>query len=395
MMAINRYRLRHLVRKKNPAAQRVSKLLERPDRLLGVILMGNTFSNMLASAVATVLAIQWFGEYAVVPASILVALIVLIFTEITPKTIAALYPERLAFPASGILLVLLKLFYPLVWIANMLSNSCLRIFGIKVNQKTIDLLTRDEIKTILFEATGQLLTGNKYMMLGVLDLGGKTVDDVKVPRQDIRAINLDHTWPQILQQLSTSHHTRLPVYRENIDNVLGILHLRKALNLASQEELDEKTLLNVLEDVYFIPETTSLDVQLLNFKQERKRIGLVVDEYGDIKGLLTIDDILEEIVGDYTTSLVANFKSAKLQKDGSYLVDGSASIIDLNRQLTIDLPVDGPKTLSGLIIEYLETIPSSTVSLRLAGYAMDVIKISENTIKLVKIWPDSKAVSND
>lgn len=388
MMALNRYRLRHLVRKKNLAAQRVSKLLERPDRLLGVILIGNTFANVLASAVTTVLAIQVFGDFAVVPASILVAFLVLIFAEITPKTIAALYPERLAFPASSILLLLLKIFYPLVWMANTLSNSCLYLFGIRVTKKTVDLLTRDEIKTILYEATGQL--DDKTMMMGVLDLGGKTVDDVKVPRQDIRAINLDNSWPQILEQLSTSHHTRLPVYRDNIDNVLGILHLRKALHLAALGKLAPTTLLTVMEEVYFIPETTALNVQLLNFQQQRKRIGLVVDEYGDIKGLLTLDDILEEIVGDYTTSFVANFKLVELQKDGGYLVDGSASILDINRQLAMELPVDGPKTLSGLIVEYLETIPSSAVSLRLAGYPMDVIKFGENTIKLVKIWPGAK-----
>lgn len=390
MMALNRYRLQHLVKKNNRPAQRVSKLLERPDRLLGVILIGNTFANILASAVTTLLAIQIFGEYAVLPASILVALLVLIFSEVMPKTIAALYPERLVFPASSILLVLLKIFYPLVWMTNTLSNGCLRLFGIKVNKRTVDLLTRDEIKTVLYEATGQLLVDDKTMMMGILDLGGKTVDDIKVPRQDIRAINLDNPWLQILEQLSTSHHTRLPVYRDNIDNVVGVLHLRKALHLAAIGKLSPNTLLTVMEDVYFIPETTPLNVQLVNFQQKRKRIGLVVDEYGDIKGLLTLDDILEEIVGEYTTSFAANYKSLELQKDGSYLVDGSVSILDVNRQLAINLPIDGPKTLSGLVIEYLEMIPPAAVSLRIADYPMDVIKVGENTIKLLKIWPHVK-----
>lgn len=390
MMAINRYRLRHGVHKKIPGAMRVNKLLERPDRLLGFILMGNTFANMLASSLTAMLVIELFGSYAVIPASLLLTLFVLIFVEITPKTIAALNPERLAFPASAILVICIKIFYPLVWLVSVISNGFLRLFGVKISKKNLDLLTREEMRTVVFEAAGNLMHSYQNMMLGVLDLGGKTVDNIKVHRNDIRGIDLKKPWPQILEQLAHSEHTRLPAYRENIDNVEGVIHLRKALNLAAENRLNEQNLLAIMEEIYFIPEATPLNVQVINFRRERKRIGLVVDEYGEIQGLVTLDDILEEIVGEYTTSLEATYKMAQLQKDGSYLVDGAINISDLNRQAHMELPVEGPKTLSGLIIESLETIPTSAVSLRIDGYPIEVKKIADNTIKLVQVWPQMR-----
>ncbi|HVV69370.1 MAG TPA: HlyC/CorC family transporter [Gammaproteobacteria bacterium] len=387
MMAINRYRLRHLLRKNHKAAKRVSQLLERPDRLLGVILIGNTFANMLVSAVATVIAITLFGKVAVVPATIIVALLVLIFAEITPKTLAALQPERFAFPASFILRLLLKLTYPVVWVASSISNNFLKLFKVNIRKKTTDDLTGEEIRTLVFESAGQLAMGSKHMMLGVLDLSAITVDDIKVQRNDIVGINLNDPWSAILQQLSTSQHTRLPVFREDINNVQGILHLRKALNLAALGQLDEEKLLSILEEVYFIPEGTLLNVQLVNFKLQKRRMGLVVDEYGDIQGLLTLDDILEEIVGEFTTNLPGSQKHIKQLRDGSFLVDGGMSIRSLNREMHWVLPITGPKTLSGLIVESLEIIPDSGVCLSIHGYRMEVLQTEENTVKLVKIYP--------
>lgn len=388
MMAINRYRLRHLASKHHPAATRVNRLLERPDQLLGVVLIGNTFTNMIISAVASLIAIDLFGPLSVLPVSIVMALIVLIFAEVIPKTWAALRPESLAFPASKILSLLLIVLYPLVWCANAISNGFLRLFNLKVKGKNLDHLTGDEVRTIVHEATNQLTMSSKHMMLGVLDLSAITVDDVSVPRSDIVGIDLDDTWPEILKQLAASEHTRLPVYNTSIDQVLGMLHVRKALNLATQNLLNKDSLKNNLQDVYFIPEGTPLNVQLLNFRQVKRRIGLIVDEYGDIQGLITLDDILEEIVGEYTTNLAASDKNVQRQPDGSFLVDGSASIRELNRRFNWLLPMEGPKTLSGLIIEFLEMIPVSPMCLRIDGYPCEVLEVEENMVKVVRIWPE-------
>ncbi len=387
MMSLNRYRLRHLVRKKNRAAKRVHELLERPDRLLGVILIGNTFANVLASAIATVLAVHLFGEIGVVPATIILAIFILLFAEITPKTVAALYPEKVSFSASWLLSFLLKILYPLVWGLNTISNGFLRLFNIKVKKRNIDHLTHEEMRTIVREAMGKVAPQYQNMMLGVLDLGGITVDDIKVPRSEIVGINLEDDWEVILAQLSKSQHTRLPVYKESIDQVQGMLHLRQALNLLAQNELTKETLLKVTQEIYFIPSGTSLNIQLLNFRQEKTRIGLVVDEYGDIEGLVTLEDILEEIVGEFTTNLVPSYPNIQEQSDGSYFVDGSVGVRELNRRLDWKLPTEGPKTLSGLIIEYLEMIPPAGVGLRLAGYPMEVIQVEENMIKLVRVLP--------
>jgi Mg2+/Co2+ transporter CorB len=387
MMAVNRYRLRHLKRQNHKAAQRVIKLLERPDRLLGIILIGNTFANMLISTVTTLVVITLFGNVAVVPATILMALIVLIFAEITPKTLAALHPERFAFPASGSLWLLLKLFYPLVFLANGISNTLLKLFKVNFSKKTSDDLSGEEMRTLVFESVGQLAISSRHMMLGVLDLSAITIDDIKVPRNEILGIDLDLPWPVILQQLSSSAHTRLPIFKENIDQVQGILHLRKALNLAAEGKLNKTTLMDIMEEVYFIPEGTLLNVQLVNFRKQKQRMGLIVDEYGDIQGLLTLDDILEEIVGEFTTNLAgAGKKNIQQLRDGSVQIDGNINIRELNRQLQWTLPTAGPKTLSGLIVENLETIPEGPVCLIIEDYRIEVIQIEENMLKRIKIW---------
>lgn len=393
MMAINRYRLRHMAKKNHRSAIRVSRLLERPDRLLGVILIGNTFANILASSFATLLAIKLYGEVAVVPATLGLALLVLIFAEIVPKTVAAFYPERLAFPASGLLTLLLKYSYPLVWSVNGLSNSFLRLFNIHIATKGTDELTSEEVRTLVHETTGQLSLGYRHMMLGILDLGGMTVSDIKVPRNDIIGINSDDDWQSILKQLSVTEHTRLPVYQGSIDQLQGILHLRKILNLAAKHELTWEKLQSYIEEPYFIPEATPLNIQLMNFRKEKRRMGFIVDEYGDIQGLLTLEDILEEIVGEFTTNLTPSYKNIQRQKDGSYLINGSISVRELNRRLHWELPLGGPKTLSGLIVEYLETIPDSGVGLRLSGYPIEIVQVEENMVKIVRVWPAMRVVT--
>jgi Mg2+/Co2+ transporter CorB len=395
MMAINRYRLRHLTKKNHRAALRTQHLLERPDRLLGVILIGNTFANIIASSVGTLLAINLYGEVAVLPATLLLALIILIFAEIVPKTVAAFYPERLALSTSGILSVLLKTLYPLVWCANGISNGFLRLFNIRIDKKGTDELTNEEVRTLVHETTGQLSLGYRHMMLGVLDLGGMTVSDIKVPRNDIVGIDLDEDWQSILDKLANAEHTRLPIYTDSIDQMQGILHLRKALNIAAKGQLTRENLQNYIEEAYFIPEATPLNIQLLNFRKEKRRIGLIVDEYGDIQGLVTLEDILEEIVGEFTTNLTPSYKNIRRQKDGSYLINGGVSIRELNRRLHWELPIGGPNTLNGLIVEYLEIIPDSSVCVRLAGHVMEIIEMEDNTIKTVRVWPHAKEPSKE
>lgn len=387
MMSINRYRLRNLVRKKNPAAKRVSQLLERPDRLLGIILIGNNFANIFASAVATIIAVKLFGDIGVAIATVLLTLIILIFGEITPKTLAALYPEKIAFPSALVLKWLLFFLYPIVWIINTISNGLLRLFRVKLVKGGLDTISHEELRTIVREATGKTLSMYQEMLLSVLDLQKVTVDDIMVPRNEIIGIDLEQDWEEILKQLTVSQHTRLPVYRETIDQVEGMLHLRRALNLLAQNRLNKKTLSEIAGEIYFVPEGTPLNIQLLNFRQKKQRSGLVVDEYGDILGLITLEDILEEIVGEFTTNLAAARKDIQRQKDGSYLVDGSITIRELNRIMKWDFPTHGPKTLNGLIIEYLETLPSTDICLRLAGYPIEIDAVEENKIKTARIWP--------
>ncbi len=387
LMSINRYRLRHLAKKHHGAALRVSELLERPDKLLGIILIGNTFANIFASAVATLIAVRYWGEVGVAATTLILTFVVLIFAEITPKIIAALYPEKVSFTASWPLKILLKIFYPLVFVASGLANGLLQIFRIRRTAEHKMELSHEELRTVVYEAVGK--SSNRYqdMLLGVLDLGSVTVEDIMVPRNDIIGIDLDEQWPVILAHLQTCQHTRLPIYHGSIDNVEGILHIRSVLNLIAENKGSKEELLNAADSVYFIPEGTPLNNQLINFQQQKTRIGLVVDEYGDIQGLVTLEDILEEIVGQFTTDLAASSKDLLPQADGTYLVDGSTSIREINRALNWELPITGPKTLNGLILEHLESIPSSVVCVKIADHPLEVLDIEGNFIKTVKIHP--------
>lgn len=387
MMAVNRYRLKHLARKGNKAAARVAKLLERPDRLLGVVLIGSTFANIFASSIATLIATHFLGDLGVLIETICLTLVILIFAEITPKTFAALRPQQVAFACSLPLQWLLKITYPLVWLSNGIANALLRVFRLRVDQHQLEQLSADELRTLVGEATGKISSAHQKILLRILELGQASVDDVMVPRNEIVGVDLAEEWPEIARLLEQTTFEYLPVYREDIDQVLGMLNIRRIVPLLRQGELHHDKLLSLLEEVYYIPEMTDLNHQLLNFQQENKSVGLVIDEYGDIQGLVKMQDILEEIVGQFAVDFAGTVSLVQQQKDGSYLVDGAINLRDLNRITEWSLPTDGPRTLSGLIIDTLQMIPAANVSLRLAGYPMEVLKVSGNKIQLVQVWP--------
>ncbi len=386
MMAINRYRLRHLAAKKHPAAQRVSNLLEHPDRLIGVILLGNNFVNILASSIATVIAVELMGEAGIAVAAGVLTVVILIFGEVTPKTIAALYPEKIAFPTSWLIKPLLTLLYPLVWGLNRSSNVIIRFLKLSQPEQDSHRLSTDELRTIVHEAEGIIPKRHQQMLLGILDLEKVTVEDIMIPRSEIVGIDLALPLEEIVEQLGIVQHTRLPLYRENIDNVIGILHLRKLLRLFREQELTKEVLEKAARELYFVPEGTPLNTQLLNFQRHKRRIGLVVNEYGDIQGLVTLEDILEEIVGEFTTNPDCLNPNIHRQTDGSFLVDGSISVRELNRIMHWHLPTEGPKTLNGLILDYLEVIPEAGTSLRLQGYPIEIIQMANNAVKTVRIY---------
>lgn len=386
MMAINRYRLRHMAQKKHRAAQRVSDLLERPDRLIGVILLGNNFVNILASSIATLLAIELAGESAIPVAAALLTVVILLFSEVTPKTIAALHPERIAFPASIIIKPLLILLYPLVWVLNSLGNVMLRVLGVYPEQNNNQRLTSEELRTIVHEAEGFIPKRRQQMLLGILDLEKATVEDIMVPRNEIIGIDINSPPEELLEQLANAQHTRLPLYRDNIDSVIGMLHARKILRFLQHPDLFTHAELEAnAKEVYFVPEGTPLNTQLLNFQRHKRRIGLVVNEYGEIQGLVTLEDILEEIVGEFTTTPDVFNPDIHFEDDTYALVDGSISIRDLNRNLNLNFPTEGPKTLNGLILDHLEAIPEAGTSLRLQNHLMEIMQVTNNSVKTVRI----------
>ncbi len=384
MMAINRYRLRHLAAK-HSGAKRVSELLEQPERLIGVILLGNNFVNILASSIATVIAIELMGEAGIAIAAALLTVVILIFSELAPKTLAALHPEKIAFPVSLIIKPLLKILYPLVWLLNYCASALLKPFGISEQNKDNYRLSSEELRTIVNEAGGIIPKQHQQMLLGILDLETVTVEDIMVPRNEIIGIDFNAPLDAITEQLAISQHTRLPLYRDNIDNVIGILHLRKLLQLFKHNELDKEALEKMAREFLFVPEATPLHTQLLNFQRDKQRIGLVVNEYGDIQGLVTLEDILEEIVGEFTTNPDALSLDIHPQGNNIFLVDGSITLRELNRVMEWDLPTDGPKTLNGLILDYLEVIPEAGISLRLDEHPIEIVQIANNAVKMVRI----------
>jgi Mg2+/Co2+ transporter CorB len=385
LMSLNRYRLRHLAEEGHPGAIRASELLNRPDRLIGLILLGNNFVNILASAIATIIGVKLLGENGIVVATFTLTLIILLFAEVTPKTLAALHPERIAFPASFILKPLLVLLYPLVWFTNSITNRMLGFFGVTPQDSMSDAINSEELRMALKEAGSLIPKRHKKMLVSILDLEKVTVDDVMVPRSEIDGLNINASLAEIIKQLSYCANTRLPVYETSLDNLIGILHVRKALHLLAQDNLTIETLNSIIKPSYFVPENTPLNTQLIQFQRHKRRTGLVVDEYGDIIGLITLEDIFHEIVGEFTADFIDEDKDIHPQADGSYLINGSANIREINRHNHWQLPTEGPKTINGLILEYLESIPEPNVSLRIGNYVIEVVQTTDNTIRTVRI----------
>ncbi|WP_345317061.1 HlyC/CorC family transporter [Ferrimonas gelatinilytica] len=392
MMSLNRYRLRHLAQQGHRGASRAEALLQRPDRLIGLILIGNNLVNILASAIATIIGQRLFGDWGIAIATGALTMVVLIFAEVTPKTLAALHPEKLAYPNSLVLKPLMNLFYPLVWLVNLISNTLLRLLGVHGVHGKGDHLSAEELRSVVHEAGAMIPRRHREMLVSILDLEKVTVEDIMIPRAELYAIDINDDYRAIIRQLTHSPHTRVLLYRDNIDDVVGFVHLSDVLRLLTKEgqrEADKATLLRAVREIYFIPEGTPLNVQLLKFQRAKERIGLVVDEYGDIQGLVTLEDILEEIVGDFTTGLQTPPSDDITQEaDGRLLVDASITLRDFNRETAWELPTDGPKTLNGLILEQLEDIPAPGTRLEVAGHHLEVVEVAENMVKFVRIQPN-------
>lgn len=386
MMSLNRYRLRHLVKKKNRGAIAADRLLSRPDRLIGVILIGNNFVNILASSIATVIAMRLWGDSGIAIATGLMTLLVLVFGEVTPKTLAAIRPETVAFPAAFILRPLLTALYPLVWLANAISNGLLRLVGVTADQAGSDHLSREELRTVVNEAGAMLPKRHKGMLLSILDLEEVTVDDIMIPKHEVVGIDLDEDLSEIVKFLRSAQHTRLPVYKSDLNAPVGVLHLRKISRLLMDDELNKAKIMQQAAEPYFIPEGTPLHTQLMNFQKMKRRMGFVVDEYGDVQGIVTLEDILEEIVGEFTTDFASvSSQDIHPQEDGSYIIDGLATIRDINKTLKWHLPTKGPKTLNGLIVEHLEHIPEHNLCVKIGSYRIETLQIKDNLVKTARV----------
>lgn len=389
MMAINRYRLKHLAKQGHRGARLTSQLLAKTDRLLGVILLGNNLLNTAAATLVAVIISTFFAhsDLALLIGTIGVTLAILIFSEITPKVIAAAYPERIALAASYALTPLLKIFYPVVWFVNLFVQGLLILFRLKPKDNTAHKISPEELKMLVLEAGHFIQKKHQSVLVNLVDLETVTVDDVIVPRSQIEAIDLEAADSVIHDQLMTCHHTRLPVFRGHLDNVVGIIHVRKVFNQMRGGKITATMLEKVMQDPYFIPSGTPLFSQMQFFQENRKRVGLVVDEYGEWIGLVTLEDILEEIIGEFTTHSPSQASSFMQQPDGSIIVEGSILLRDLNRKLGFDLPLDGPKTLNGLILEHFQDIPEAGIGLNIAGYPMEIIQTKNQAVKVVRIYP--------
>ncbi len=393
LMSLNRYRLRHRARQGHRGARMAETLLRRPDRLIGLILLGNNLVNFSAASLVAIIAFELGGEPAVAIGTLILTLVVLIFSEAAPKTLAAMHPERLAYPAAMIYYPLLKILYPIVWLTNACSNGVLYLLGARSDEEGLQALTREELRTLVHEAGSRISTRYQKMLISILDLEQVTVDDVMVPHNEIVGIDLADAAEEIERIVRDSEHTRLPVYRDNIDDVVGILHLRKLANLATQS-FDEASLIALLDEPYFVPEGTPLSTQLVQFQRRRLRIALVVDEYGDIQGIVTLEDILEEIVGEFTTDPADEIADVVQESANAWLVDGAANIRELNRAQGWSLPTEGPKTINGLIVELLETIPAPTTCVKIKGYPIEIVASDENRVRTVRIGPRSIAAED-
>ena len=387
-MSLNRYRLRHKAKQKHRGALRAQKLLKRPDRLLGVILIGNTFANIIASAIATVLAAHYYGDLGVAVATVVLTILILIFGEVMPKTIGVYHPEGFAFPATFILRILLWVFYPLVWLINGIANSILKPFGIHVSTRKPDPLSHEELRTVVHDPASKLSGHRRNMLLSILDLEKITIDQCMIPRSCVYAIDLDLPWQTILKKLKHSPYSKVPVYRDDLNNVIGILKLRKVVEFIGSPKFSKPQLEKMIEKFQFVPENATLQQQLVSFQHNAQDIALVIDEYGDIQGLITVEDIVEEIVGEFTSKHQPTANDfTRRQPDGSFVVDGSMTVRDVNRDLQMDLPTGGPTTLNGLITEYLEAIPTAATCLSINGHRIEILKVKSKGVKWAKILP--------
>jgi len=393
LMSLNRYQLRHKSREGHRGARIAEQLLQRPDRLIGLILLGNNLVNFSAASLVAIIALKIGGQPAVALGTLILTLVVLVFSEAAPKTLAAMHPERIAFPAAIIYYPLLKIAYPIVWLTNVASNGVLYLLGVRDSAFQSNALTREELRTVVHEAGGRISSRYRQMLISILDLEKVTVDDVMVPHNEIIGIDLDDEPDAIEHIIKRSMHTRLPVFQDNIDKIVGILHMRRLANLA-RPAFDKDAFVELLEEPYFVPEGTPLSTQLVQFQRRRQRIALVVDEYGDIQGLVTLEDILEEIVGEFTTDPADDEEDVVRDGADTWIVNGTANIRELNRSQDWSLPTDGPKTLNGLIVELLETIPKPTTCLKVNGYPIEILASDNNRVRTVRVGPRNDDVDD-
>jgi Mg2+/Co2+ transporter CorB len=387
MMTLNRHKLRHLQKNKIGGAIRAGKLLDRPDRLIGLILIGNNLVNIFASAVATVISIRLWGDAGVYIATGALTVVILVFAEVTPKTIAALHPERVAFPASVILLPLMTLMSPVVAMVNAVTNRLSRLLGFDPKKEAYEHVSADELRTIVTDAGKLIPARHRELLINIMDLVQVSVDDIMVPRNEVYGINLDNTDQEILLKIQSTAHTRLPVWRDDINNIIGVLHMRSISRVVNGLTLDRVALEREMEKPYFVPASTPLHTQLMNFQEMKKPLAVVVDEYGEVRGVVALGDILEEIVGDFTSNMAETTKSILLERDGSYIIDGTENIRDINKTLGWSLPKDGPKTLSGLILEYLESFPAAPAGLTIGNYRLEILELEGNVVRSVRAQP--------
>jgi Mg2+/Co2+ transporter CorB len=390
MMAINRYRLNMLIRKGSRSAKLTGRLLSKVDKLLGSILFGNTLLNVAAAAVTNILIMRLFGasELALLLGTLLITFILLVFSEIMPKIVAASHPERVALPSSYLLTPLITLFHPVVFVATAVVKGFLWIFRIRVQtDQSKQKVTLEELRGLVLEAEHFLPRKHQKMLLNLVDLERITVNDVMVPRNQIESLNIGVDPNELRQQIITSHHTLMPVYAESQSNIIGILHIKRVLPLLQEEIINAAQLREILQEPYFIPSDTPLLKQLQQFQERHTRMGLVVDEYGELLGLVTLENILEEIVGDFTTQSPSQTGKYLRHSDGSMLLEGSSSLRELNRKLGLQLPLGEAKTLNGLILEYLQDIPEPGTSLKIEGYAIEIIQTQDRAVKVARIFP--------
>ena len=387
-MSLNRYKLKHQADNNNGGARRAFELLQKPDELIGLILLGNNFINILITQLATYIGFRLYGDTGIAIATGVLTVLLLLFAEVTPKTLAASSPEKIAFLASYVYQPLLKILYPLIFLINLTVKYILKLFKVSDKGHSLSALNSDELRIAVTETAGLIPDSHRDMLLSILDLEKVKIDDIMIPRNDIVGIDLNADWDETLNQITKIPFSRIPVYQENIDNILGIALMRKIMPLLMTKNFNLETLREIIRKPYFIPEGTPLTTQLLNFQKNKRRMGFVVDEYGDIQGMVALEDILEEIVGEFTTDPNTKFTSFYRDVDGSYLIDGSTHVREINRQLNIEFPTDGPRTINGLILEHMEMIPESGTSLKINDFPIEIMQIKNNMVKTVRIKMD-------